>query len=198
MRDGVLFQKCEAVGAKVLPRKGLQSQQFLRSAFVCFICSNNGGFAILCGRQIAAPTARIFVKGEIVSEGGELTSKRKTSLRSGLEARAPTAASQRANTVRPYINGASQSFAGGLPSAPTLRVLVKGEIVSEGGEKTATTKRKKTLRGGADAPRSSNSGFAFWKLAGRAGSRPKRLVFSIEGLFKGNLELFEELKSWGG
>ena len=31
-------------------------------------------------------------------------------------------------------------------------------------EMTATTKRKTTLRGFAAAPRSSNSGFAFWKL----------------------------------
>ena len=62
----------------------------------------------------------------------------------------------------PRSNGASQSVAGRASPSPTARVLVKGEIVSEGGKLTA--KRKTTLRSGAAAKRSSNSGFAFEKV----------------------------------
>ena len=53
----------------------------------------NGGFAILCGRQIAAPTVHVLVRGEIVSDGGELTATARGKRPFGAEQtlRAPTA-----------------------------------------------------------------------------------------------------------
>ena len=52
-------------------------------------------FAILCGRQIAAPTARVLVKGEIVSEGEELKVLRKKSKGKGEKENDPSERSRR-------------------------------------------------------------------------------------------------------